>query len=122
MRISDWSSDVCSSDLLEALDAALLRIAALPSIRVLILQAVGKSFCSGVDLGAVASHDWRDSPLERVADRLESLPFPTLCVLQGGVYGGGTDLALACDFRLGVTGIRTFVPPAKLGKIGRAHV
>lgn len=100
---------------LEALDAALLRIAALPTIRVLILQAVGKSFCSGVDLGAVGRHDWRDSPLERVADRLENLPFPTLCVLQGGVYGGGTDLALACDFRLGVTGIRTFVPPAKLG-------
>lgn len=100
---------------LEALDAALLRIAALPSIRVLILQATGKSFCAGVDLGAVASHDWRDGPLERVTDRLENVPFPTLCVLQGGVYGGGTDLALACDFRLGATGIRTFVPPAKLG-------
>jgi enoyl-CoA hydratase/carnithine racemase len=100
---------------LAALDAALLRIAALPQIRVLILQATGRSFCAGVDFGAVASHDWRDSPLERVADRLEAMPFPTLCVLQGGVYGGGTDLALACDFRLGVTGIRSFVPPAKLG-------
>lgn len=100
---------------LEALDAALLRIAATPQVRVLILQAVGKSFCAGVDFGSVASHDWRDSPLERVTDRLESLPFPTLCVLQGGVYGGGTDLALACDFRLGASGIRTFVPPAKLG-------
>lgn len=100
---------------LDALDAALLRIAATPSVRVLILQATGRSFCAGVDFGAVASHDWRDSPLERVTDRLESLPFPTLCVLQGGVYGGGTDIALACDFRLGATGIRSFVPPAKLG-------
>src|SRR3546814_16150659 len=74
---------------LEALDAALLRIAALPSIRVLILQAVGKSFCSGVALGAVASHDWRDSPPARVADRLESLPFPPLCVPLGSATGGG---------------------------------
>jgi enoyl-CoA hydratase len=35
--------------------------------------------------------------------------------MQGGVYGGGTDLALACDFRLGAKGIRCFIPPAKLG-------
>lgn len=100
---------------LEALDDALVALAGDPAIRVLLLQAEGKSFCSGVDLGAVAEHDWRDNPLERVADRLENFPCPTICVLQGGVYGGGTDLALACDFRLGATGIRCFIPPAKLG-------
>jgi len=100
---------------LDALDAVLLNIAVQPDIRVLTLQATGRSFCAGVDFGSVASHDWRDSPLERVTDRLEALPFPTLCVLQGGVYGGGTDLALACDFRLGVQGVKTFIPPAKLG-------
>ncbi|WP_341701852.1 enoyl-CoA hydratase-related protein [Ferrovibrio sp.] len=106
---------------LEALDTALLNLAADPAIRVLVLQATGKSFCAGVDFVSVANHDWRDSPLERVADRLEALPFPTLCALQGGVYGGGTDLALACDFRLGVHGMKTFIPPAKLGIQYHAH-
>jgi enoyl-CoA hydratase/carnithine racemase len=100
---------------LEALDSALINLAGRSDIRTLLLCAQGKSFCAGVDFGAVAGHDWRDNPLERVSDRLESLPFPTLCVLQGGVYGGGTDLALACDFRLGARGIRCFIPPAKLG-------
>ncbi len=100
---------------LEALDSALINLAGRSDIRTLLLSAQGKSFCAGVDFGAVAGHDWRDNPLERVSDRLESLPFPTLCVLQGGVYGGGTDLALACDFRLGARGIRCFIPPAKLG-------
>lgn len=100
---------------LEALDSALVRLAGQSDIRTLVLNAQGKSFCAGVDFGAVAGHDWRDNPLERVSDRLENLPFPTLCVLQGGVYGGGTDLALACDFRLGARGIRSFIPPAKLG-------
>lgn len=100
---------------LEALDATLSGLAGRSDIRTLVLQAQGKSFCAGVDFGAVSGHDWRDNPLERVADRLETLPFATLCVLQGGVYGGGTDLALACDFRLGVRGIRCFIPPAKLG-------
>lgn len=100
---------------LEALDSTLINLAERSDIRTLILSAQGKSFCAGVDFGAVAGHDWRDNPLERVSDRLENLPFPTLCVLQGGVYGGGTDLALACDFRLGARGIRCFIPPAKLG-------
>lgn len=100
---------------LEALDRALIGLAARSDVRALVLQAQGKSFCAGVDFGSVAGHDWRDNPLERVADRLETLPFPTLCVLQGGVYGGGTDLALACDFRIGASGIKCFIPPAKLG-------
>lgn len=100
---------------LAALDLALTKLAARSDLRVLVLKAEGRSFCSGVDLGVVAGHDWRDNPLERVSDRLESLPFPTFCVLQGGVYGGGTDLALACDFRLGAQGIKCFIPPARLG-------
>ncbi len=100
---------------LEALDAILLDLAQRPGLRLLVLRARGKSFCAGVDLGDVAGHDWRDNPLERVGDRLEAFPVPTLCVLQGGVYGGGTDIALACDFRLGVEGMRSFIPPAKLG-------
>lgn len=100
---------------LEALDAAFLAVAGRSDIRTLLLRAQGKSFCAGVDFGSVAGHDWRDNPLERVCDRLETLPFPSVCVLQGGVYGGGTDLALACDFRIGTEDVRCFIPPAKLG-------
>lgn len=113
-RRPEWHNALDIHDL-EALDLTLSELASRPDIRVLVLKAEGRSFCSGVDLGAVAGHDWRDNPLERVSNRLESLPFPTLCVLQGGVYGGGTDLALACDFRLGAKGIKCFIPPAKLG-------
>lgn len=102
-------------DDLTALDAALVGLAATPGLRMLVLRAEGKSFCSGVNLNAVAGHDWRDHPLEQLTDRLEALPCPTLCVLQGGVYGGGTDLALACDFRIGAEGIKCFIPPARLG-------
>ena len=39
----------------------------------------------------------------------------TIAVLQGGVYGGATDLALACDFRIGSTSTEMFMPAAKLG-------
>ncbi len=40
---------------------------------------------------------------------------PVIGALNGGVFGGATDLALSCDFRIGVTGMRLFVPPARLG-------
>ena len=40
---------------------------------------------------------------------------PTICRLNGGVYGGSTDLALACDFRIGVDTAEMFMPAARLG-------
>ena len=46
---------------------------------------------------------------------IEAMRMPTLCALNGGVYGGATDMALACDFRLGVKGMRFFMPAARFG-------
>jgi enoyl-CoA hydratase/carnithine racemase len=85
-------------------------------IRALILSGIGKSFCSGVSLGDVAGLDFaHDNPLTRLCDALEDFPAPTIAALNGGVYGGGVELALSCDFRVGVTGMRAFAPPARLG-------
>ena len=84
-------------------------------IRVLILTGTGKSFCSGVSLGDVGSGDWSENPLTAVCDALENFHTPTICALNGGVYGGGTELAMACDFRIGVEGMKMFVPAAKIG-------
>ncbi len=50
-----------------------------------------------------------------VVNRLEDLGVPTICRLNGGVYGGSTDLALACDFRIGVDTAEMFMPAARLG-------
>ncbi|MCW5730232.1 MAG: enoyl-CoA hydratase/isomerase family protein [Alphaproteobacteria bacterium] len=103
-------------DDLADLARSLAELATRPDIRVLVLTGAGqRSFCSGVNLGQVAEADWRDNPLERLTDLIEKLPFATLCALNGGVYGGGSDLALACDFRVGIAGMRCFVPPARLG-------
>ena len=79
------------------------------------VTGTGRSFCSGVSLGDVAGTDWTDNPLTRLCDTLESFPAPTIAALNGGVYGGGVELALACDFRVGVAGMRAFAPPARLG-------
>ncbi|MEO1001144.1 MAG: enoyl-CoA hydratase/isomerase family protein [Pseudomonadota bacterium] len=95
----------------EALDAA----AADPDLRVIVLTGTGKSFCSGVALGALDGADMSDNPLTRLCDRVEGVDLPTIAALNGGVYGGGAELALACDFRIGVRGMKMQVPPARLG-------
>lgn len=101
---------------LEAFAAALVEAHAAPAVRVLVLTGRGdRAFCSGVSLGDVAGQDWSDNPLTALCDGLEQFPWPTICALNGGVYGGGAEIALACDFRIGVHGMACFVPPARLG-------
>ena len=101
---------------LPRLDDFLGRVEDDDALRVLVLTGAGeKTFCSGFDIGAIGDTDWSENPLDRVLDRLENLPPTTICALNGSVYGGGADLALACDFRIGVLGMRMFVPPARLG-------
>jgi enoyl-CoA hydratase len=103
------------------LRAAIEKADADPDVRVTVLTGAGeKSFCSGYDLGSIPSgkaarpSEGNDS-FETVMDRLEAMRMPTLCALNGGVYGGATDMALACDFRLGVKGMRFFMPAARFG-------
>jgi enoyl-CoA hydratase/carnithine racemase len=84
------------------------------SIRLLLITGEGeKTFCAGYTLGRIGTH--LDRSLEDMFDAIESLDIPTLCAMNGSAYGGGTDLALACDFRIGVRGCRLFMPAAKFG-------
>jgi len=108
-------------DDLVVLDETFTRIDRDASIRVLVLTGTGKSFSSGYHIGAlVERHGGTPAPREEVSfetvvDRLEALRVPTIAALQGSVYGGATDLALACDFRIGVAGMRMLMPAARLG-------
>lgn len=84
-----------------------------PSILVLRLQATGKYFCSGYDISSIGQA--RKVSFDAVVNALEDARPVTIAVMHGGVYGGATDLALACDFRLGVKGMEMFMPAARLG-------
>jgi enoyl-CoA hydratase len=98
------------------------RIEADAAIRVLVLTGTGRAFSAGYDLNSVADRatsaneqQSAGSAFEVVVNRLEDLGVPTICRLNGGVYGGSTDLALACDFRIGVDTAEMFMPAARLG-------
>jgi enoyl-CoA hydratase/carnithine racemase len=95
---------------------ALLDRAAASDARVLVVTGAGaRSFSAGIDLGDVLATDWSRNPLEALIDKVEASPLPTIAAMNGFAYGGAADLALACDFRIGVDGMRVAMPPAKLG-------
>ncbi|WP_423957205.1 enoyl-CoA hydratase/isomerase family protein [Bradyrhizobium sp.] len=108
-------------DDLDALMELFGRIEADPAIRVVVLTGTGRAFSAGYDLGSIATRtaseqeETAGSAFEAVVNRLEDLAVPTICRLNGGVYGGSTDLALACDFRIGVDTAEMFMPAARLG-------
>jgi enoyl-CoA hydratase/carnithine racemase len=83
-------------------------------VLVLRLCAEGRHFCAGFNIGSVADGN-AGASFEGLANELENARPVTIAAINGGVYGGGTDLALACDFRLGVETSQMFVPAARLG-------
>ncbi|TCZ66888.1 enoyl-CoA hydratase/isomerase family protein [Roseicella aquatilis] len=92
-------------------------------LRVLVIASTGKVFSAGAHLGDMARQaeaggirETGGAGFEDMINRIEMLPIPTIARLHGGVYGGSTDLALACDFRVGVTpGTAMFMPAARIG-------
>lgn len=83
-------------------------------VLVLRLTAQGKHFCAGFNIGSVADGGAGER-FEALANELEAARPITIASINGGVYGGGTDLALACDFRIGVESTQMFVPASRLG-------
>jgi 2-(1,2-epoxy-1,2-dihydrophenyl)acetyl-CoA isomerase len=90
-----------------ALISAIDRAAVQPGLRVLLIQAAGKAFCVGGDIGEMQRAP--DLPgflapaidsLHQAVQKLAALPAPIVAVVQGAVGGGGIGLALCGDFVL----------------------
>jgi methylglutaconyl-CoA hydratase len=91
--------------LIQGLHAALDDMGARPEVRVMLLRGNGRHFQAGADLkwiGAVSRASAEEN--ERVSrataeavDRLNRLPVPTVALVQGGCFGGGTGMIATCD-------------------------
>ena len=86
-----------------------------PGILVLQIRGKGKYFCSGYDISRLATQSGNPLGFEDMANAVEAARPVTIAVVHGGAYGGGTDLALACDFRIGTHAAEMFMPAARLG-------
>lgn len=76
------------------------------SIRAILITGAGdKSFCAGADLKERRTMAPERVPefvknIRRTMDDVESLPQPTIAVVNGFAFGGGMELCLACDLRV----------------------
>ncbi|MFN0185826.1 MAG: enoyl-CoA hydratase/isomerase family protein, partial [Aquabacterium sp.] len=106
--------------LMHELIAAAQWLAALPTLRIVVLAGSGRAFCAGFDLEAMrASRGGTDREATDLGRRLIAawlaIPVPTLAAVQGHCVGGGVLLAAACDLRLAADDARFWIPEMALG-------
>ncbi|MFP2769751.1 fatty acid oxidation complex subunit alpha FadB [Oceanisphaera sp. KMM 10153] len=71
-------------------------------------------FLDMFDLPQARLDDWL-SQANRIFNRIEDLPFPTVSLVRGYALGGGCECILATDFRIGDVSARIGLPETKLG-------
>ena len=92
---------------LQAMQDSFATIQADEEIRVLVVTGAGeKTFCAGAALDDLNSGLITPNFFQSVMHQLAVLPIPTIARINGNVFGGGTELALSCDFRIGINGGR----------------
>ena len=91
--------------------------------RVIVLQAMGKSFCAGADLNWMKNMT-NFTNEENIADSrkmalmlnaIYSCPKPVIAKVQGDAYAGGVGLAAVCDIVVASSQVRFCISEAKLG-------
>ena len=91
-------------------------VAATSSVRALIIDAEGgRTFCAGASLKEFRSGAMSGDLFTTLTDRIAAVDIPTVCLVNGNVFGGGAEVALCCDYRIGVHGSRMRIPAAQIG-------
>ncbi|MDK2777299.1 MAG: crotonase/enoyl-CoA hydratase family protein [Pseudomonadota bacterium] len=99
------------------------------SVRVVVLAANGDSFCAGLDFKAVSKNPsmiariflkwpWtKQNIAQQIAHCWRDLPVPVICAIHGNCFGGGMQIALACDYRIATPDANLSIMEMKWGLI-----
>jgi enoyl-CoA hydratase/carnithine racemase len=109
-----------SLDLMQELIGCLDGIASNPKMRVVILQAAGKVFSSGHDLGEMTGRSVED--YRRIFDictelmtKIQSIPQPVIAQVQGTATAAGCQLVATCDLAVASSEATFATPGVKIG-------
>lgn len=109
---------------------ALLRFRDTPALKVMLIRATGRYFCSGADLrdksGEPAEiartgvairekHRLKLHGMQRIYDEMEHIEKPIVVAHHATCVGGGLELSLSCDFRLAAKSASYSFPEGKFG-------
>lgn len=117
------SANTLSHAAMTDLDAKLNELSKLQPRAVIVASAKPSGFIAGADIkefsgltSAAQAYELIRSG-QRVLDRLEQLPCPTVAAIHGFALGGGLELALACRYRIAASDGKTFLglPEVQLG-------
>jgi len=120
---ADAGTNVLSPEVFAELDDQLQAIAAEHPRGLVILSGKANGFIAGADINSFTRIKTETQAQEllktgqEVFNRLAALPFPTVALIHGFCLGGGTELALACRYRItrDDPGTRLGLPEVKLG-------
>ena len=117
------SLNALNSALLAEFSHALDDVAANDNIRVLILTGAGdKSFVAGADISELATFDSLKAKVfarsgHDIINKLQLLPIAVIAAVNGFALGGGTEIAIACDFIYASENAKFGQPEINLGVI-----
>lgn len=104
----------------DALERHCERLASDDEVHAVVLYGTGgKAFVAGTDIAQFQAFATPDDALayerriDRVVGTLETLPKPTIAMIEGACVGGGAALALVCDFRYATPTLTFGVPIAR---------
>ncbi|EFI70086.1 methylglutaconyl-CoA hydratase [Lysinibacillus fusiformis ZC1] len=117
------AANAMSVQLLHELSDTLDQINGDPAVRVVLLTGAGeKAFCAGADLKE--RKGMSDRQVKQIVQligatvaKVETLAQPVIAVLNGVAFGGGLELALACDLRIAATHVKLGLTETSLGII-----
>lgn len=120
---ADGATNVLNAEVFEQLDQHLQNIVAQSPRGLVILSDKANGFIAGADITAFTKVTSKKQALEflrmgqDVFNHLDALPFPTVALIHGFCLGGGTELSLACRYRVtrDDPGTRLGLPEVKLG-------
>jgi enoyl-CoA hydratase/carnithine racemase len=130
----DWPAEGVARVTLEnaakrnALDRPILDglAAELPGLdaRCVVLTGAGSVFSAGYDIADLSADrlaeeaaDLLTHPFEAALAALDAVEVPVVAAMTGHAFGGGLELALACDLRVCASSARLGMPPARLGVV-----
>lgn len=109
--------------LIDALNAALERVAVDDEVRVVVLAGAGRMFCAGADVqflreaGALSPEDNLAGArvYSRTTELIRAMGKPVVARVQGGAFGGGVTILAACDVVVAEAGATFAVTEARFG-------